>query len=63
MKENIAAQLFDADGQQVCRTATETCVFYVPENQPRYNAGCDHCDRGIINDKPHRLCPVLKGTM
>lgn len=54
-------QLFDHEGNQVCNLGSETCHFYVfPQTGGLCGASCNHCQRGIPNNKPHRLCPVLK---
>lgn len=52
-------QLVDAGGKQVCKTDGEACHFYV-EPRPNYGASCNHCQRGIPDNRPHRLCPVLE---
>ena len=53
-------QLFDHEGNQVCNLGHETCHFYVlPTSGGLCGASCNHCQRGIPNNKPHRLCPVL----
>lgn len=53
-------QLFDHEGNQVCSLGDETCHFYVlPKSGGLCGASCNHCQRGIPNNKPHRLCPVL----
>ena len=53
-------QLFDHEGNQVCNLGHETCHFYVlPNTGGTAGAACNHCQRGIPNNKPHRLCPVL----
>ena len=53
-------QLFDHEGNQVCNLGLETCHFYVmPNTGGTVGAACNHCQRGIPNNKPHRLCPVL----
>lgn len=52
-------QLFDANGIQVCDTGHESCHFYVPAIVPNFSASCNHTQRGIPDNKPHRLCPVL----
>ena len=53
-------QLFDHEGNQVCNLGSETCHFYVlPATGGLCNASCNHCQRGIPNNRPHRLCPVL----
>ena len=51
-------QLFDELGNQVCSTSEESCHFLVPAISPNYVAACNHCQRGIPDNKPHRLCPV-----
>jgi hypothetical protein len=54
-------QLFDAEGKQVCDTGDETCHFLVKTESLNFTAiYCNHCQRGVPNNKPHRLCPVLK---
>ena len=53
-------QLFDYEGNQVCNLGSETCHFYVlPATGGLCGASCNHCQRGIPNNKPHRLCPVI----
>jgi hypothetical protein len=51
-------QLFDESGNQVCSTSDESCHFLVSAVAPNYETFCNHCQRGIPNNKPHRLCPV-----
>ena len=51
-------QLFDDSGNQVCDLGTETCHFYVTERD-LVGGSCNHCQRGIPDNKPHRLCPVI----
>ncbi len=54
-------QLFDHEGNQVCNLGHETCHFYVlPKSGGLCGASCNHCQRGIPDNKPHRLCPVLR---
>lgn len=52
-------QLFDATGQQVCPTATETCRFYEVIHTDNIINGCSYCERGIPDNRPHRLCPAV----
>lgn len=56
-------QLFDISGNQVCDLGHETCHFYVQPISNAHSASCNHCQRGIPNNKPHRLCPVLKENL
>ena len=51
-------RLFNVAGTQVCDTESETCHFYVSGPNP----SCNHCQRGILDNRPHRLCPVLAST-
>ena len=52
-------QLFDNSGNQVCDLGFETCHFYVVA-RGSFGASCNHCQRGIPYNKPHRLCPVIQ---
>lgn len=53
-------QLFDHEGNQVCNLGSEMCHFYVlPTSGGLCGASCNHCQRGIPDNKPHRLCPVI----
>ena len=52
-------QIYDAIGGQACFHEGETCHFYVAAPTPNFMPSCNHCQRGIPNNKPHRLCPVF----
>jgi len=56
MKLTDLRKILDENGFQVCATETETCRFF-QSARPDYNARCSYCERGIIDKKPHRLCP------
>jgi hypothetical protein len=47
--------LFNEEGKQTCDTNDETCHFYVSFQSSHW---CNHCQRGITNSVPHRLCPL-----
>jgi hypothetical protein len=47
--------LFNEEGKQTCDTGDETCHFYVSFQSSHW---CNHCQRGITNSVPHRLCPL-----
>jgi hypothetical protein len=63
MKDTVllpTRQLFDDSGNHVCHTGREACVFYTPARLPGLSGSCKHAQRGIPDNKPHRLCWFLE---